>query len=118
RQASPAPARPRPGAWGGARLDDNAADWGWFVDTTPSNDSEFTTPGNQGEQNRMDLLTVLMHEMGHVLGFDHEPTGVMQETLDPGTRLSPSLLDLHSAGLGDRTDVALAVALADEAHRK
>ena len=40
-------------------LDDNAAGWGWFVDRTPRNDSEFTRPGNQGEQNRMDLLTVL-----------------------------------------------------------
>jgi hypothetical protein len=32
-------------------LDDNAAGWGWFVDPTPQDDSEFTTPGNQGEQN-------------------------------------------------------------------
>jgi hypothetical protein len=24
-------------------LDDNAAGWGWFVDPTPSDDSEFTT---------------------------------------------------------------------------
>jgi Tol biopolymer transport system component len=48
-------------------LDANAAGWGWFVDATPSDDSEFTTPGNQGEQNRMDLLTVLAHEIGHLL---------------------------------------------------
>ena len=99
-------------------VDDNAAGWGWFVDATPSDDSEFRKPGNQGEQNHMDLLTVLMHEMGHVLGLDHEPRGVMQETLDPGTRLSPSLLDLHFAGLADSADVALAVALADEAHKR
>ena len=46
-------------------LDDNAAGWGWFVDRTPRNDSEFTRPGNQGEQNRMDLLTVVAHETGH-----------------------------------------------------
>jgi DNA-binding beta-propeller fold protein YncE len=26
-------------------LDDNAPRWGWFVDPTPGNDSEFTTPG-------------------------------------------------------------------------
>ena len=32
---------------------DNAAGWGWFVDPTPGDDSEFTTPGNQGEQHRM-----------------------------------------------------------------
>src|SRR5262249_14978193 len=46
-------------------LDDNAAGWGWFIDPTPHDDSEFTTPGNQGEQGRMDLLTVLEHELGH-----------------------------------------------------
>src|SRR5262249_59995115 len=67
-------------------LDDNAAGWGWFIDPTPRDDSEFTTPGNQGEQGRMDLLTVLEHEVGHLLGRGHEATGVMQETLTAGTR--------------------------------
>jgi len=67
-------------------LDDNAAGWGWFVDRTPRQDSEFTTPGNQGEQNRMDLLTVLEHEIGHLLGNAHEDGGVMAETLTPGKR--------------------------------
>jgi len=99
-------------------IDDNAAGWGWFVDTTPSDDSEFRKPGDQGEQNHMDLLTVVMHEMGHVLGLDHETKGVMQETLNPGTRMSPSRLDLYFAGLEDMADVALAVALANEAHGK
>jgi subtilisin-like proprotein convertase family protein len=72
-------------------LDDNAAGWGWFVDRTPRDDSEFTTPGDQGEQGRMDLLTALTHEMGHILGLDHDAGGVMQETLAPGTRLSPPI---------------------------
>jgi hypothetical protein len=71
-------------------LDDNAAGWGWFVDATPWDDSEFTTPGNQGEQNRMDLLTVLEHELGHLLGFDHQETGVMEDTLATGTRKTPT----------------------------
>ncbi|HKB41706.1 MAG TPA: hypothetical protein VKD72_35100, partial [Gemmataceae bacterium] len=39
-------------------IDDNAAGWGWFIDPTPSDDSEFRLPGDQGEQNHMDLLTV------------------------------------------------------------
>ena len=67
-------------------LDDNAAGWGWFVDPTPWGDSEFTSPGNQGEQNRMDLLTVIEHEIGHLLGRDHDEEGVMAETLAAGTR--------------------------------
>ena len=71
-------------------LDDNAAGWGWFVDNTPCDDSEFRTPGNQGEQGRIDLLTVLMHEVGHLLGQEHETDGVMAATLADGTRLSPA----------------------------
>ena len=70
-------------------LDDNAAGWGWFVDRTPWNDSEFTTPGNQGEQHRMDLLTVLEHEIGHLLGKEHEADGVMRDTLAGGVRRMP-----------------------------
>jgi glucose/arabinose dehydrogenase len=70
-------------------LDDNAAGWGWFVDPTPHDDSEFTTAGDQGEQGKMDLLTTVMHEMGHVLGLDHNGEGVMLEALATGTRRTP-----------------------------
>ena len=44
---------------------------------------------NQGEQNRMDLLTVLEHEIGHLLGFEHDADGVMAESLAAGVRLMP-----------------------------
>ncbi len=67
-------------------LDDDAAGWGWFVDLTPTSDLEFVRPGNQGEQSRMDLLTVVMHELGHVFGLDHDDDGVMAETLAAGVR--------------------------------
>ena len=36
----------------------------------------------------MDLLTVMEHEIGHLVGFGHESTGVMRETLAPGTILN------------------------------
>jgi hypothetical protein len=70
-------------------LDTNAAGWGWFVDKTPKSDSEFKASGNQGEQSRMDLLTVLEHEVGHLLAFDHQQSSVMADTLFAGVRRSP-----------------------------
>jgi probable HAF family extracellular repeat protein len=62
-------------------LDDNAAGWGWFVDPTPWDDSEFTAPGDQGERNRMDLLSVLARELGQLVGYDHADEGLMEATL-------------------------------------
>lgn len=72
-------------------LDSNAAGWGWFVDKTPRNDLEFRLPGNQGERGKMDLLSVLMHETGHLLGRSHSEHGVMAETLAAGMRSAPSI---------------------------
>jgi probable HAF family extracellular repeat protein len=70
-------------------LDADVAGWGWFIDPTPREDREFITPGNQGEQQRMDLLTVLAHDVGHLLGYEHAESGVMEETLAAGTRRAP-----------------------------
>ena len=38
----------------------------------------------------MDLLTVIMHELGHALGFQHAaPDDIMGATLAPGVRKLP-----------------------------
>jgi hypothetical protein len=83
-------------------LDANAAGWGWFVDATPGDNSEFTTPGDQGEKRRMDLLTVLAHEIGHLLGYDHAEDGVMQEACPPGSG-SRSMASMSTITSGSST---------------
>jgi uncharacterized repeat protein (TIGR01451 family) len=62
-------------------IDRTAAGWGWSTN---------------GDPTEMDLTTVVTHELGHLLGFDHEATGVMETTLMPGARLVPEALT-HSA---------------------
>jgi len=74
-------------------LDDDAAGWGWFVDQTQRDDSKFYQP----DQNRMDLLTVPEHELGH----EHKADGVMQEALTAGTRGSAGSVAAADLGLGD-----------------
>jgi hypothetical protein len=67
----------------------SAASWGWFVDPRPWDDSVFATPGDQGEQGRMDLRNVLRREIGHRLGRDREADGLTPETLNAGARRVP-----------------------------
>ena len=61
-------------------IDRDAAGYGWFVDLTPADDSEFpdlvgvhamAANNNSPAANRADLLTAVMHELGHVLGYNH-----------------------------------------------
>lgn len=81
-------------------LDQNAAGQGWFVDLTPADDAEFTeetaagwlanhqSPAAAG----VDLLTVLTHELGHILGLDDHDVDahdIMYESLATGSRRGP-----------------------------
>ncbi len=69
-------------------LDATADGQGWFIDPTPADDSEF---GNSRSAAGVDLLTVLVHEIGHVLGLDHNSgLAVMAGTLATGERVLPA----------------------------
>ncbi|MEY2864142.1 MAG: hypothetical protein RLY58_1849, partial [Pseudomonadota bacterium] len=83
-------------------LDRTGAGWGWFIDSTPQEHSEFVQSATLGmdasadspAHGKLDLLTVLIHEMGHVLGVDPKmPDDVMTQVLDTGERRLPSTLD-------------------------
>lgn len=59
-------------------LDNNAAGWGWHVGHSARVRKTVT--------GRMDLLSALIHEVGHLLGRGHAEGGVMAETMAPGVR--------------------------------
>lgn len=76
-------------------LDADGAGYGWFIDPTPDDDEEFSDPSSPAAD-AFDLLTVLMHEIGHLLGADDierhgRHTDVMQATLPLGTRRAPAI---------------------------
>ncbi|MCI0461006.1 MAG: IPT/TIG domain-containing protein [Gemmataceae bacterium] len=81
-------------------IDLNAAGRGWFLDLTPWEDSEFALPlsdhaAQAGSASpaygRVDLLSVVSHELGHILDL---------EDLDP--LLQPHELMTGTLGLGSR----------------
>jgi hypothetical protein len=72
-------------------IDSDAAGFGWYIDPSPADDAEFFNSQSNPQSairisQSMDLLTVVTHELGHVLGYRHESQGVMRETLAAGTR--------------------------------
>ncbi len=79
-------------------LDADAAGHGWFLDPTPGDDLEYSADGraiDPAAVDRVDLLTVVAHELGHLAGLDDEAgadqsADIMFESLAVGRRRLPS----------------------------
>ncbi|WP_197994660.1 putative Ig domain-containing protein [Gimesia panareensis] len=82
---------------GKIQIDVTAAGHGWFIDATPWDHSEFSlatmtelqADAYSAAAFRIDLLTVISHEFEHILGHQHETTGLRKATLSPGIRRLP-----------------------------
>gem|GEM_PF-3858077 len=89
-------------------IDDDALGFGWFIDPTPGTDDEYAAAIATGTDKddiaeRIDLLTVVMHEMGHLLGLpDLDPAAasdtsdLMMSSLNAGVRRVPVRLQAGS----------------------
>jgi hypothetical protein len=74
-------------------IDVNAAGLGWFVDPTPSTNNEYhlssdglVAKSGSDADGRIDLLSTLIHEIGHTLAHAHDDGGVMEAVLATGER--------------------------------
>ncbi|MDH3274822.1 MAG: hypothetical protein OEM99_09825, partial [Gammaproteobacteria bacterium] len=85
-------------------VDINADEFGWYVDLDPATDTDADTTFTG-----VDLLTVVLHEIGHYLGYAHGAAGLtalMAPTLAAGERLLPQIED--GTNLNDVIDLILA----------
>jgi hypothetical protein len=90
-------------------VDNDGAGYGWFLDSTPGDDSEFTGTGTDlhaiaggAADGKLDLMTVLMHELGHQVGLTDDyqaadSADLMYGYVNPGERRLPSSADVAAA---------------------
>ncbi|MES5485986.1 hypothetical protein QMZ05_24805 [Bradyrhizobium sp. INPA03-11B] len=97
-------------------IDTDAAGHGWFVDPTPSDNFEFThalnasgsslqTDPSTAAAGHLDLLTAVVHELGHVLGLPDltsasDANDLMYIDLADGERRLPTATDVAQANVG------------------
>ena len=68
-------------------IDIDAAGYGWYTEDL---NSEFGIQNSEVAESRVDLLTVVSHELGHVLGLGHDASDDVMEPLLPlGVRRLP-----------------------------
>ena len=94
-------------------IDSNAAGYGWYIDASAGNaaftqqvaSTELHANSSSPAFGRIDLLTVVMHEMGHELGLpdldpQSDPTSLMDGQLATGVRRLPSADLVAQTNLG------------------
>lgn len=97
-------------------IDTDAAGHGWFIDPTPSDNFEFThalnasgsslqTDPSTAAAGHLDLLTAVVHELGHVLGLPDltsasDANDLMYIDLADGERRLPTATDVAQANVG------------------
>jgi hypothetical protein len=86
-----------PGPWlgmafpGAVWIDQTAAGYGWYLDPSPAGDGAFPAAPGSPAYGRVDLLTVVEHELGHELGLaDTTGDGLMGVFLPTGVRRVPA----------------------------
>jgi hypothetical protein len=81
-------------------VDADATGYGWYLNTsdddfTSTGDNELTANANSAAAGRVDLLAALSHELGDLLGLEHDDSapGLMNDELALGIRRTPSAYD-------------------------
>ena len=81
-------------------IDIDGAGAGWFIDDTPDDDAEFAASSvlRPAVISQFDLLSVIRHEMGHIIGMSHadDSAHLMSSTLKPGHRSALNVDELFA----------------------